>query len=111
MELDCAGKRLRKLSSVSHLAGGGTINIPGATSPWDDARGGLRGTWRHYKLFREPQAPGAPRSKESIAAKMLATVCPWPEIKPTGNAVLEAPDFPALIDRISTVITKHKEQK
>jgi hypothetical protein len=87
MELDCAGKRLRKLSSVSHLAGGGTLNIPGATSPWGAAQ------------------------KESIAAKMLATVCPWPEIKPTGNAVLDAPDFPALIDRISTVITKHKEQK
>jgi hypothetical protein len=87
MELDCAGKRLRKLSSVSHLAGGGTIDNPEAKSSW-----------------------GTPQ-KDSIAASVVTTVCQWPGIKPTGKAVLASPDFPTLIDRISAVITKNKEKK
>src|SRR5260370_37488422 len=82
MELDCAGNRLRKMSTVSHLAGGSTQDYPKG------------GTW---------DAP----QKEAVATNMLSVVCKWPQIKPTGNSVFTAPDFQNLIDRVSVMLSKN----
>ena len=87
VESDCAGGRIRKLSALSHLAGGGTV--PGLASPADWDAGGAG----------------------SAVASVNDVVCQWPDSKPTGNSVYAAPDFETAVTRISGSVTDIKQKK
>jgi hypothetical protein len=87
VEIDCAGKRLRKLSAVSHLAGGSTV--PGLSSP---------GPWG--KL-----------GEGTVGLKIHGVVCQWPNSKPTESSVYVATDFKSAVSRISNRVYQLNHEK
>lgn len=87
VELDCAGMRMRKLSSVSHLGGGSTMPGLSSPGPWD-------------KL-----------GKGTVGLKILGIVCQWPNSKPTGSSVYVATDFKSAVSRISHRIFELNHEK
>lgn len=87
VEIDCDGKRTRKLSAVSHLTGGDTV--PGLSSP---------GPW------------GALR-EGTVGLKIHDVVCQWPNSKPTGSSVYVATDFKSAVSRISHRIYELNREK
>jgi len=77
VEVDCAGKRSRKLSAISHLASGTTIQGLSSPGPWN-------------KL-----------AKGTVGLRIHDVVCQWPNSKPTGSSVYVATDFKSAVSRIS----------
>jgi hypothetical protein len=80
VEIDCPGARMRKLSAVSHLAGGTTMPGLSTPGPWDQLRKGSVGLYIHD------------------------VICQWPNSKPTGSAVYPAADFGTAVSHISARI-------
>lgn len=80
IEFDCSSYRYKTLSSISHLAGGDTLD----RSTMDDAVG----VWDVAK-------------PDEIAYLAHDTVCNWTSSKMTGNYVYTAPDFETAEHRLS----------
>jgi hypothetical protein len=90
LEFDCSTNQYRYASSISHLAGGDTIDrmkIPGLLGGWETAKPGELDF-----LTRE-------------------TVCEWSDSKMTGAAVYTAADFPTAALRISARLFEMEQQK
>ena len=87
MEVDCTGKQMRKLSSVSHLAGGDTVKGLSSPGPWGKV------------------------GKGTVGLDILDAVCQWPNTKPKGNALYEATDLKSAISRISRKISELNNKK
>ncbi len=92
MEVDCSTERWRKVSSVSHLAGGTLEDEYGPSSPG-------------YSLDWNALGP------DSTGAYIHDVVCKWPADKPTGDAVYEAPSFQAVMEQISNRLYERENEK
>lgn len=80
IEYDCSSHRYKTLSSITHLAGGSTIDrstIEGMVGVWEDAQ------------------------PDELAYLAHDTVCDWTSSKMTGNQVYSAPDFETAETRLS----------
>ncbi len=90
-EFDCSTQRYRTVSSISHLAGGSTLDrstIAGlAIGEWVTAQ------------------PG------DLALLTHDVVCQWSSDKMTGDAVYSAPDFPTAESRISDRIFELEQKQ
>jgi hypothetical protein len=86
LEVDCAGKRSRKVAAISHLV---STTVQGLSSP---------GPW--IKL-----------GKGTVGSYIHDVVCQWPNNKPTGSAVYVAADFKSAVSRISDRIFELNHKK
>ncbi len=90
IEFDCAGNRLRTLSSMSHQGDGTML---------DRAKMGLKiGDW------------STPKSDE-IGGLLLQTVCTWSASKMTDGGAYTAPDFATAETKISDRLYELENKK
>jgi hypothetical protein len=87
VEMDCPGKRSRKLSAVSHLGGGSTVQGLASPGPWVNLGSG------------------------TVGLKIHDVVCQWPDSKPTGNSVYVATDLKSAVSRISGKVYEWNHEK
>jgi hypothetical protein len=86
MEMDCAGKRWKTLSSISHLASGDSIDHStetGAVEGWE------------------------PIDKASVAGHEFDIICNWPDSK-AHLELYQSPDFQTAKKAISTLFSNQK---
>jgi hypothetical protein len=83
LEMDCAGKRWKTLSSISHLASGDSIDHAEAVGEW------------------EPLAQGSAESHE------FDIICKWPDSK-ARLELYQSPDFQTAKKAISELFSNQK---
>jgi hypothetical protein len=95
IEVDCSGNQMRMISIVTYLGGGDGIDNSSQNKDvnvWHTLEPGL-------------QVGGAD------LVKMHDLVCKYPDQKPTGDDVLNFPDFQSALERISAMIEEKQKGK
>jgi hypothetical protein len=91
IEVDCGGNRVRMTSVISY---------PGGDSSLENSDVNI---WHTLE-------PGAQLAGADLV-KTRDLVCKYPDQKPTGNTVLDFPDFQTALERVSALIEKNRRGK